>query len=101
MYAEVGPLSDHDFRSELIEAIKDMAVSQKLTRIGFQRGAADEGKRYSKFLKKNFFPVEDVHDHEQISNAIKKALRSFEAEVDAVSQVLPKFLSNGQKEASQ
>lgn len=101
LYAEVGPLSDHDFRSELIEAIKDMAVSQKLTRIGFQRGAADEGKRYSKFLKKNFFPVEDVHDHDQISNAIKKALRSFEVEVDAVSQVLPKFLSNGQKEASQ
>lgn len=101
LYAEVGPLSDHDFRRDLIEAIKEVAVSQKLSKIGFQRGATDEGKRYSKFFKKNFFVVEDVHDHDQISNAIKKALRSFEGEIEAVSKILPQFLVNGKKEAAQ
>lgn len=100
LYAEVGPLSDHDFRGELIEAIKKTASENGLKRIGFQRGAADEGKKYSKFFKKNFFPVDDVHDHDQIANAIKKALKSFQPEIEAVAAVLPSFASHGSEESS-
>lgn len=100
LYAEVGPLTDHDFRRNLIEAIKDVAKTQRLERIGFQRGAADEGKRYSKFLKKNFFPVDDVHNQDQIADAIKKALKSFQPEIDAVAKVLPDFIRHGQAESS-
>lgn len=101
LYAEVGPLRDHEFRRNLIEAIKEVAKNSDLKRIGFQRGAADEGKRYSKFFKKNFFAVDDVHDHDQIANAIKKALKSFQPEIDAVSTVLPSFLQHGCEENSQ
>lgn len=100
LYAEVGPLCDHEFRRDLIEAIKEAAKENELKRVGFQRGAADEGKKYSKFFKKNFFAVDDVHDHDQIANAIKKALNSFQPEIEAVAVVLPRFLSNGQKESS-
>lgn len=100
LFAEVGPLNDHDFRRNLIEAIKGVTASQGLLKIGFQNGATDKGKRYSKFFKKNFFSVEDVHDHDQISNAIKKALNCFKDEIEAVSKVLPQFLANGQKEAA-
>lgn len=100
LYAEVGPLSDHVFRGELIEAIKETARKNGLKRIGFQRGAADEGKKYSKFFKKNFFPVDDVHDHDQIANAIKKALKSFQPEIEAVAAVLPGFVSHGREESS-
>lgn len=99
LYAEVGPLSDHDFRRELIEEIKDVANKKGLGRIGFQRGASDEGKKYSKFLKKNFFAVDDVQDHDQIANAIKKALKSFQPEIEAVASVLPRFLHYGSEES--
>lgn len=101
LYAEVGPLSDHDFRRELISEIADVAKMQSLSTIGFQRGAADEGKKYSKFFKKNSFSVDDVHDHDKIANAIKKALKSFDAEFDAVAKVLPQFVAQGQKESSE
>jgi len=100
LYAEVGPLSDHGFRHDLITAISEVGKKQSLATIGFQRGAADEGKKYSKFFKKNFFAVDDIHDHDKIANAIKKALKSFEAEMDAVAEVLPQFLSRGQEETS-
>lgn len=100
LYAEVGPLSDHEFRRDLIEAIKEAAKENGLKRIGFQRGAADEGKRYSKFFKKNFFVVDDVHDHDQIADAIKKALKSFQPEIEAVATVLPGFLTHGREEGS-
>jgi PD-(D/E)XK nuclease superfamily protein len=101
LYAEVGPLSDHDVRRELIESIKEAAEEKGLGRIIFQRGAADEGKKYSKFFKKNFFPVEDVQDHEQIANAIKKALKSFQPEIEAVASVLPDFRDHGSEESSE
>lgn len=100
LYAEVGPLSDHDFRRELIESISE-AASEKSPRIGFQRGARDEGKKYSKFFMKNSFRVDDIHDHDRIADAIKKALNTFEAEIDAISAVLPNFRRYGQKKVSE
>jgi len=84
LYAEIGPLNDHDFRYELIEGIKDAARNNNLDRIVFQRGASDEGKKYSKFLKRNFFSVDDVQDHDQIVNAIKKSLNRFRSETPSV-----------------
>lgn len=95
LYAEIGPLSDHDFRHELIEGIKDTASNNNLERIAFQRGASDEGKKYSKFLKRNSFSVDDVQDHDQIVNAIKKALTRFQSEIDAIAPVLEKFINHG------
>lgn len=100
LYAEVGPLSDHDFRRGLIEAIKEVAKKNDFRRIVFQRGAADEGKKYSKFFKENFFPVDDVHDHDQIANAMKKALKTFQREIDAVASILPDFRIHGKEEPS-
>lgn len=101
LYAEVGPLSDHDFRCKLIAAIAGVAKEQPLTKIGFQRGATDEGRKYSRFFKKNSVSVEDIHDHDEIANAIKKALENFDKEMDAVGKVLPKVVSHGQKESSE
>ena len=89
LYAEVGPLENHNFRSELIEAISNVKGSKK---IKFQRGAGDAGKKFSKFFNKNSFPIKDVHDHEEISSAIKKAIYSFQSEIEAVAKVLPGFV---------
>lgn len=101
LFAEVGPLADHDFRKDLIEAITAVAQAKGLQKIKFQRGAADEGRKYSKFLKQNFFPVDDIHDHEKISSAIRKAIKTFSPEIAAVAEVLPRFVSHGKAEASQ
>lgn len=101
LYAEVGPLSYHDFRRQMITAITDVAKKKSLTTIGFQRGAADEGKKYSKFFKKNTFSVDDIQDHDKIANAIKKALKSFDTEIDLVAEVLPQFIQHGKEESSE
>ncbi|WP_411352388.1 PD-(D/E)XK nuclease family protein [Leisingera aquaemixtae] len=91
LYAEVGPLSDHLARKALIEAIQGAAGADGLTRVRFQKGAAGEGKKYSKFLKNNALEIRDVHDAEEISAAIKKLLDKFQAEFGAVAGVLPQF----------
>jgi len=101
LYGEVGPLADHSFRTDLINAIQACSVDDKLLRIKFQRGATDEGKKYSRFFKKNAFPVDDIHDHDKIAIVIKKALKSFRPEFEAIASKLPTFLQHGKEEESQ
>lgn len=98
LYAEVGPVADHSFRSNLIEAIQSSSVDAKTLRVKFQRGATDEGKKYSRFFKGNAFPVDDVHDQDNIASVMKTALEDFRPEFDAVAKVLPQFLSHGKME---
>ena len=93
--AEVGPISDHEFRRDLINSIQNATKENGKLRIGFQRGAEDEGRRYSKMFKKNFFNVDDVQDPDKIADTIKKALKNFRPEIDAVAAVLPEFASHG------
>ncbi|MEP3072776.1 PD-(D/E)XK nuclease family protein [Maricaulis sp.] len=100
LYSEVGPLTDHAFRRALIETIAEAAGDAGSERIKFQRGAAEEGKKYSKFLKKNIFPVDDIHDPDKISGAIRKALKSFKPEIDIIANVLPQFIGHGKTESS-
>ena len=101
LIAEVGPISDHDFRRDLINAIQNISKENGTLRIGFQKGAADEGRRYSKLFKKNFFNVDDVQDQDKIANTIKKALKDFRPEIDAISALLPEFKSHGKYETSE
>lgn len=101
LYGEVGPLVDHAFRTDLIQAIQGCIENDKALRIKFQRGATDEGKRYSRFFKKNTFPVDDIHDHDKIAVVIKQALKSFRPEFQAIAAVLPRFISHGKQEELQ
>lgn len=100
LVAEVGPISDHAFRKSLIDSIRNAAKDQHLQNVGFQRGASDEGRRYSKFFKKNTVAVNDVHDQDAIITAIKKILIRFTPEINAVAEVLPQFISHGQSQIS-
>lgn len=93
IYAEVGPLKNHDIRNSLISAIKNVADNEN-RRISFHPSATDEGKKYSRFLRKNSFPVDDIHDHEMIAEAMKKALDCFAPELTAIASVLPHFLEH-------
>ncbi|MEE4537878.1 MAG: PD-(D/E)XK nuclease family protein [Erythrobacter sp.] len=98
LYGEVGPLSEYEFRRDLIHAIQKAAAKLSKNRIMFQRAAADEGKQYSKFLKENFLKIKDVQDAEEISAGMKKLLKKFQPELDAVGSVLPKFVKYGYEE---
>jgi hypothetical protein len=98
LYGEVGPLSEYEFRRDLIHAIQKAAAKLSKNRIMFQRAAADEGKQYSKFLKENFLKIKDVQDAEEIAAGMKKLLKKFQPELDAVGSVLPKFVKYGYEE---
>ena len=101
LIAEVGPISDYDFRRDLINAIHSTSKENSKLRIGFQKGAADKGRRFSKMFKKNFFNVDDVQDQEKIADTIRKALKDFRPEIDATAAVLPQFKKHGKEEMSE
>lgn len=92
LQAEVGPIANQHDRSQLIEGIRAVGVSMGSKRIGFQKGAADAGRRYSKFLKNNSVPVDDIQDAEQLANAMIALLRKFQPEFDAIATKLPDLM---------
>lgn len=93
---EVGPLNPAQTRARLIEHIKERAREQNLPNIQFQTGAADAGRRYSRFFKKNTIAVNDVHASEEIDRKIRELIRRFSNEIDAVSNALTAFVSEEQ-----
>ena len=99
--AEVGPVSDHDFRRDLINAIWKISKKNSNLRIGFRRDAAAKGRQFSKMFKRNIFSVDDIQDHEKVANTIKTALKNFRPEIDAIADVLPKFKKHGKEEESE
>ena len=101
LVAEVGPLSDHDFRRELIESIQNIPKKDSEIRIGFQSGATEMGRRYSRMFKMNPIDVDDVQDQEIISNKIREALKEFRPEIDAVAALLPQFKRHGIDKANE
>lgn len=95
LYAEVGPLTKHEFRKKLIRGIETIAEEHNSPRIKFQRGAADEGKRFSKFFKNNTHHIQDVQDSDEITLAVKALLARFAPEFEMIGKILPKFQKYG------
>lgn len=91
LFAEVGPLSDVDGRKELVQAIQAAGTKAGIADIRFQKTAANEGKKYSKFLKDNIIAIKDVQDIEEISRAIQTLLKKFQPCFDAVAPVFGEF----------
>lgn len=94
LFAEVGPIADHEFRRDLIEAISDAGLKN----VKFQRGAAELGKKYSKFLKKADVHVADIQNSEEIERGIRLLLQKFEAVIVGVSPILKQFVDYGATE---
>ncbi|MDE2115902.1 MAG: hypothetical protein KGJ29_13655, partial [Hyphomicrobiales bacterium] len=87
--AEVGPLSPLQERARLINHIKSI----HLDNIQFQSGAADAGRKYSRFFKKNTIGVDDVQASEEIERKIRALIERFSNEINAVSGALEAFVS--------
>lgn len=92
LFAEVGPLNDVDCRKGLVESIQAAGAGAAITNIRFQRTAANEGKKYSKFLKDNIIAIKDVQDIEEMSRAIQALLKKFQPCFDVVAPVLGQFI---------
>lgn len=92
---EVGPISNPKFRRELIEAIQAAAEQCESQRIRFQQGAAEDGRRYSRFFKQNTVTISDAQDSSEIAQAMRTLLKRFQPELDAIGEILPKFKSYG------
>lgn len=99
LFAEVGPLSDYEVRSKLINLIRRAAEKDRVSEIHFRADADKQGARYSKFLKStaNSVSIADTSDMELIEQAMRRLLMKFQPSFDAVSKVLPKFLSDVSK----
>ncbi|MEN3793929.1 PD-(D/E)XK nuclease family protein [Fulvimarina sp. MAC3] len=91
LFAEVGPLSDHDFRKKLIDTIAGL----DLKNVKFQRGAGEAGKKYSKFLKNNDVVINEVQSIEEIENAIHHLLKRFKPVFEGVAGTLSVFAHHG------
>jgi len=89
--AEVGPISDPEIRKRMIDSIKAMASEKGLGRIQFQTGATDQGRLYSRFLRKNTVAVNDIHDVDEIERKLLQLLGDFNPEFGAVTSVISQF----------
>lgn len=96
LYAEVGPISNHDFRKSLIESIKNKAEGDS-KKISFRADATDKNRLYSRFFRENSTVIKDTQDPEEISGKIKKLLFDFRDEFGLVAEVLPAFEKFGDR----
>ncbi|MCH4541940.1 PDDEXK-like family protein [Ochrobactrum sp. A-1] len=93
--AEVGPVSNYQFRKTLIESIEAKNDGNQLN-ISFSKAAKDEGAQFSRFLRRNTISIEDIQNSEEIFVKTGELMNKFKAEFDAVAQILPEFLENGE-----
>ncbi|WP_454859437.1 hypothetical protein [Rhizobium binxianense] len=64
LYAEVGPLSNYEFRKGLIERIDTISKDSGTKLVGFsEKGLTELGEEYSKFLKSNVVQIGDSAKH--------------------------------------
>lgn len=88
---ELGPISDHLAWKSVIEALTSEAVVKGLSRVQFQTGASDEGRRFSRFLKKTSLAVNDIHDTDEIERKLRQLISDFAREFELVTTVIPRL----------
>ena len=97
--AEVGRLSEYDFRKALIEAITETASSKGLKDIYFGTGAVVKGSKRSRFFWKDnsMFNIEDVSNSEEIAKGMKELLKKFRPVFEALAEPMGQFIEYGKE----
>lgn len=90
--AEVGSLSNHAVRTDLIQRIKTAAERAGHPAIKFQASAENEGARYSRFVSANAH-VDDVRDPDKIARAMESLIERMSHPFEAVAACLPEFVA--------
>ncbi len=98
LYAEVGPISNQEFRSNLIKEIKNVAKGKLEKTIKFQSTTKNKSKKYSKFFTgaATTHQISDIYDVDEIAEGIRELLSSYEKEYQAVSTILKQFQNYGE-----
>ena len=91
LYAELGPLSDHDMRKKFLETIGEKA--KDTPKINFRTSAGNVNTKYSKFFTQNALDVQDITDINEIKQKIEKMLGDFQPEFSAVTEAIENALS--------
>ena len=98
--AQVGPLSDYDFRKALIEAIKETASSKGLKDIYFRTDTVVKGSKSSRFFQKNrnsTVNIEDVSNSEEIAEGMKNLLEKYQPVFEALAEPMGQFIEYGKE----
>ncbi len=90
--AEVGPLSDHDLRKRIIEGIEAIGASNTSFNISFQNRASEQGRRFSRFFKRNTLALDDIQNPDEMSSSIETLISKFSDEIDAIAEALPELI---------
>lgn len=93
LFAEVGPLSNADLRTWLIEKIEEHCRPPE---IKFTRSARNASAKYSKFLnsKANTKKIKDVNDIEEISAGMIELLKVLDKHIEGVNLALTELLDH-------
>ncbi|CAH0343154.1 hypothetical protein [Rhizobium sp. CECT 9324] len=92
--AEVGPIANRKIRMGIIDAIAMEASARNLERIHFPTGSSDEKNLYSRFLRLNSIPVNDVQDVGEIESKIVQLVNGFTPEFEMIARLIPLFCSS-------
>ncbi|MQB04531.1 hypothetical protein DXT91_10360 [Agrobacterium tumefaciens] len=95
LYAEVGPLSNYEFRKSLIERIDGISKDNASKLVGFQKGSTELGKKYSKFLKNNVVQISDTQNIEELEKAINTLVKRFIPVFDMLAPIMWEFREHG------
>lgn len=95
LYAEVGPLTEYDFRTSLIESIAGTAQKKGLKSVSFQKAATDEGKKYSRFLSKNTLSISDPNDSEELATGMEALVKKFQPTFNELVETMGQFIKYG------
>ncbi|MFS2154422.1 hypothetical protein [Rhizobium sp. Rhizsp42] len=90
--AEVGPISDHDARARLIEAVTLAASAGDWQRIRFETKSADASRLYSRFLRMNSLVLDDIRDPDETEQKLIRLVTDFEPEIEMVGTALLQHL---------
>lgn len=99
LFAEVGPLSNYEFRKNLIERIDDLSKAHGTKLVGFQRGSTELGKKYSKFFKNNEVQISDTQSIEELEKAINTLIKRFIPVFDMLAPLMSEFKEYGTVES--
>ena len=94
----VRELKNFDLENKLIKEIQNVENKEDFKHIKFLEKGDKHGPSVSTILSEKSFPVNDIHDYEQIAKAIKEVLKleSFKPEIDAISEGLTQFAESAQ-----
>lgn len=98
LYAEVGPISDPQFRAAMIDSIRVAIGEANLSKASFRRDSTTAGKRYSRFLNNSTRKISNIQDADEIAADMAGLLREFQTVFDAVAQALPSLTTRAQED---